>query len=321
MFTREKLYNGVEKYADSFGSHLEDGRLSSVASSAANNNFNIMVERTKMRPLACGSLTQKQALVLLASLLCASFSVLMRLNWFSVAVGSASMLLVVGYPLAKRYTYWPQFILVWNNQFLRLDIQTCNKLVAGATLNWGVLIAWAEMLPQDQFYTYLDNLAAGLTFNWGVLLGWSAIRGSLSMASIALYLAALQWTIIYDTIYAHQDKTDDIMIGVKSTALRFGRATKVWLSSFSGITIAGLGIAGFLAEQTWPYYLSLAGTSAHLMWQVATVNIDDSKDCWRKFKSNQWIGVMLFVGIAAGTLLKEKKTVNENIQLDGFDES
>ncbi|KIH47080.1 4-hydroxybenzoate octaprenyltransferase domain protein [Ancylostoma duodenale] len=146
-----------------------------------------------------------------------------------------------------------------------------------------------------------------LTFNWGALLGWSAIQGSLSSVPIALYLAALQWTLLYDTIYAHQDKADDIMIGVKSTALRFGENTKLWLTGFGSAAVAGLGLAGHLADQTWPYYVALAATSAQLGWQIGTVNIDDSSDCWKKFRSNQWLGAILFAGIVAGTLLKEEK--------------
>ncbi|KAK6742582.1 hypothetical protein RB195_010065 [Necator americanus] len=228
-------------------------------------DFDRQVERTKLRPLACGSLNDRQAISLLAALLSASFAVLLQLNWFSVAVGSASTVLVVSYPLAKRFTYWPQFVL-------------------------------------------------GLTFNWGALLGWSAIEGSLSSASIALYLAAIQWTLLYDTIYAHQDKADDIMIGVKSTALRFGENTKLWLGGFGCAAIAGLGLAGYLAEQTWPYYVALAATSAHLGWQVGTVKINDGNDCWKKFKSNQWFGVILFTGIVIGTLMKERR--NEDVKKD-----
>uniref|UniRef100_A0A0N4VTW0 4-hydroxybenzoate polyprenyl transferase n=1 Tax=Haemonchus placei TaxID=6290 RepID=A0A0N4VTW0_HAEPC len=266
-------------------------------------------------------LTDKQAIALLGGLLATSLTVLLQMNWFSVAVGSASMFLVVVYPLAKRYTYWPQFVL-------------------GATLNWGVLIAWAELLPRDQFYTVLplyvstvlhtviyDTIYSqvlptiGLTFNWGALLGWSAIEGSLSSAPIALYLAALQWTLLYDTIYAHQDKTDDIMIGVKSTALRFGDNTKPWLCGFGTAAIAGLGLTGYIVEQTWPYYIALAGTAAHLAWQVCTVNINDSNDCWKKFKSNQWMGAILFAGIVAGTYLKkEKKDSHSKVNNDDLDE-
>nr|CDJ94315.1 UbiA prenyltransferase domain containing protein [Haemonchus contortus] len=231
------------------------------------------VERTKNRPLACGSLTEKQAIALLGGLLATSLTVLLQMNWFSVAVGSASMLLVVVYPLAKRYTYWPQFVL-------------------GATLNWGVLIAWAELLPRDQFYTVLP-----------------------------LYVSTVLHTVIYDTIYSHQDKTDDIMIGVKSTALRFGDNTKPWLCGFGTAAIAGLGLTGYIVEQTWPYYVALAGTAAHLAWQVGTVNINDSNDCWKKFKSNQWMGAILFAGIVAGTYLKkEKKDSHSEVNNDDLDE-
>ncbi|EYC20365.1 hypothetical protein Y032_0022g589 [Ancylostoma ceylanicum] len=150
----------------------------------------------------------------------------------------------------------------------------------------------------------------GLTFNWGALLGWSAIQGSLSSVPIALYLAALQWTLLYDTIYAHQDKADDIMIGVKSTALRFGENTKLWLTGFGSAAVAGLGLAGHLADQTWPYYVALAATSMQLGWQIGTLNIDDSSDCWKKFRSNSWLGAILFAGIVAGNLLKEEKKID-----------
>lgn len=165
-----------------------------------------------------------------------------------------------------------------------------NKLIAGATLNWGVLIAWAEMMPQHQFYIVFP-----------------------------LYFATVLYTVVYDTIYSHQDKADDIMIGVKSTALRFGATTKYWLGGFSIVKIAGLGLVGHLAEQTWPYYLALAGTAAHLAWQVGTVNIDDGNDCWRKFKSNQWLGAILFIGIVAGTYLKQKNSAEHGkFELDEF---
>ncbi|KHJ83664.1 4-hydroxybenzoate octaprenyltransferase domain protein, partial [Oesophagostomum dentatum] len=153
----------------------------------------------------------------------------------------------------------------------------------------------------------LRFLYTGLTFNWGALLGWSAVQGSLSSTPIALYLAALQWTLLYDTIYAHQDKADDIMIGVKSTALRFGDNTKYWLSGFGSAAVAGLALTGHLAEQTWPYYAALAATAMHLGWQVGTLKINDGSDCWRKFKSNQWMGAILFAGIVAGTLMKDKE--------------
>ncbi|VDM68337.1 unnamed protein product [Strongylus vulgaris] len=163
-------------------------------------------------------------------------------------------------------------------------------------------------------------LAPGLTFNWGALLGWSAIQGSLSSTPIALYIAALQWTLLYDTIYAHQDKTDDIMIGVKSTALRFGDNTKLWLSGFGAATVGGLFLTGHLAEQTWPYYVALAATSLHFGWQIGTLKINDKSDCWKKFKSNQWLGAILFAGIIASTLLKENESIDLKSDIDDNNE-
>uniref|UniRef100_A0A8R1I127 4-hydroxybenzoate polyprenyltransferase, mitochondrial n=1 Tax=Caenorhabditis japonica TaxID=281687 RepID=A0A8R1I127_CAEJA len=105
--------------------------------------------------------------------------------------------------------------------------------------------------------------------------------------------------------FSFQDKADDIMIGVKSTALRLGADTKKWLSAFGVGTVASLTACGMASDQTWPYYVALAATSAQLGWQIGTVNIDNGTDCWNKFKSNSWMGAILFAGIVASTLLKE----------------
>ena len=78
--------------------------------------------------------------------------------------------------------------------------------------------------------TFWPQAILGLTFNWGALLGWSTVTGELSFTAVALYFAGFFWTLGYDTIYAHQDKTDDALIGVKSTALKFGHKTKPWLT-------------------------------------------------------------------------------------------
>lgn len=94
------------------------------------------------------------------------------------------------------------------------------------------------------------------------------------------------------------------MIGVKSTALKFGDKTKKWLSGFSTITMSGLFLAGYMADQTWPYYLAILATSGHLAWQIKTVDLNNSNDCWEKFKSNHYLGALLFAGIVAGNLLK-----------------
>ena len=103
------------------------------------------------------------------------------------------------------------------------------------------------------------------------------------------------------------------MIGVKSTALRLGEDTKKWLSAFGVGTVASLTACGMASDQTWPYYVAPAATTAQLGWQVGTVDIDNGSDCWDKFKSNSWMGIILFSGIVASTLLKEVGELNDSI--------
>ncbi|XP_024986959.1 4-hydroxybenzoate polyprenyltransferase, mitochondrial isoform X1 [Cynara cardunculus var. scolymus] len=157
--------------------------------------------------------------------------------------------------------------------------------------------------PLMKRITFWPQAYLGLTFNWGALLGWSAIRGSLDPAVVLpLYLSGVCWTLVYDTIYAHQDKEDDKIVGVKSTALRFGDSTKKWVSGFGIACISGLALSGFNANIGWPYYVFLAGASGQLAWQIWTVDISSGADCSRKFVSNKWFGAIVFGGILIGRL-------------------
>lgn len=117
--------------------------------------------------------------------------------------------------------------------------------------------------------TYWPQLILGMTFNWGALLGWSAIHGSCDWSvCLPLYTAGICWTILYDTIYAHQDKVDDLLLGIKSTALKFGKKTKLYLSGFGASMIAGLITSGLVVDQTLPYYISVGLVGSHLVHQV-----------------------------------------------------
>ncbi|XP_042004340.1 4-hydroxybenzoate polyprenyltransferase, mitochondrial-like, partial [Salvia splendens] len=107
--------------------------------------------------------------------------------------------------------------------------------------------------PLMKRLTYWPQAYLGLTFNWGALLGWAAVRGSLDLSVvIPLYASGVFWTLVYDTIYAHQDKEDDMRVGVKSTALRFGDSTKVWISGFGAACISSLALSGLNANLEWP---------------------------------------------------------------------
>ncbi|XP_059619944.1 4-hydroxybenzoate polyprenyltransferase, mitochondrial [Phlebotomus argentipes] len=185
-------------------------------------------------------------------------------------------------------------------------------------LNWYSVVLGASSLglvviyPLAKRVTYWPQLVLGMTFNWGALIGWSATQGAVNWsACLPLYAAGICWTIIYDTIYAHQDKVDDALLGIKSTALRFGDKTKLWLMGFSVAMTSGLTTCGLLCNQSWPYYASVALVTAHVVHQISTLNIHNPQDCAKKFISNHQVGLLLFVGILLGTLLQnaEKKTL------------
>jgi 4-hydroxybenzoate polyprenyltransferase len=147
--------------------------------------------------------------------------------------------------------------------------------------------------------TYWPQAFLGLTFNWGALLGWAAVEGGLAWPAGLIYAGGIAWTLGYDTIYAHQDKEDDALIGVKSSALALGANTRPWLWVFYGLTTAGFAAAGALADAAWPFYLGLAAAALLFVWQTKTLKIDDPADCLKKFKNNFWVGALFFAGIVA----------------------
>jgi 4-hydroxybenzoate polyprenyltransferase len=151
--------------------------------------------------------------------------------------------------------------------------------------------------------TYWPQVFLGLNFNWGALVGWTAVTGALGWPALWLYLGGVSWTIGYDTIYAHQDKQDDAVIGVKSSALALGERTRPWLFLFYAVAVLLWALAGravWLSEWFWA---GLAGAALQLAWQAARVNIDQPTDCLAKFRSNRTVGWMLLAGIVAGHLI------------------
>lgn len=151
------------------------------------------------------------------------------------------------------------------------------------------------LYPLAKRVTFWPQLVLGVAFNWGALVGWAAVRGGLETPAILLYAAGILWTLGYDTIYAHQDKADDAEIGVKSTALLFGRQTRPWLAGFYAGTTALLVAAGLSVEAAWPFYAALTAAALHFAWQVVTIDLDDPKDCLVKFKSNRDAGLAVVI--------------------------
>jgi len=152
--------------------------------------------------------------------------------------------------------------------------------------------------------THWPQAVLGLAFSWGALMGWAAVFGRLDLAPVLLYAACMAWTIGYDTIYAHQDKEDDALIGLKSTALKFGERTKPWMVLFYGVAIAGIGAAGWLAGAGPVFLFGLALGAAHLGWQIATLDVNDGDNCLKRFRSNRDFGAIIFIALVAEAALR-----------------
>jgi 4-hydroxybenzoate polyprenyltransferase len=142
--------------------------------------------------------------------------------------------------------------------------------------------------------TYWPQIFLGLAFSWGALMGWPAAFGRLDAPALMLYAGSISWVIGYDTIYAHQDREDDLMIGIKSTALLFGENTRPMLAGFCAGAVVLIGIAGLMAGGGLIFVLGMIAFAAHLAWQVLRLDIDDSAHCLKLFKSNRDAGLILF---------------------------
>lgn len=234
------------------------------------------VARTKTRPLAAGILNPTQAIGWLAVQLSAGLAVLVSLPHTEYCFwwGSASLPLVVAYPLMKRFFDYPQLVL-------------------------------------------------GLCFNWGAFMGWAAAHGTMDYSVILpLYASGVAWTIGYDTLYAHQDKEDDAKLGLKSTAITFGKfgstsedsdddsQHKRVLYGLAAATYASWMLAGHndfvgIHESYVPfgsYSLGVTSAYAHLIWQIRTSDLSDPHNLAERFRSNAKVGGIVFGSIIAGKM-------------------
>lgn len=206
------------------------------------------VARTRGRPLPAGDVTVFQAVCLLGVLCLTGLIVLLQFNWFTIALGAASLLVVAVYPFMKRITGMPQAVL-------------------------------------------------GLAFSWGALVGWSAVFGSLSLAPVLLYLAAVFWTIGYDTIYALQDIEDDAVVGIRSSARTFGQHTQLAIGVCHALAVALALAAVILAGGGFLALLAVGLFGLHLARQVSQVPGLDPPRALAVFKSNRGAGLILGAGL------------------------
>ena len=165
-------------------------------------------------------------------------------------------------------------------------------------------LAVVAIYPFMKRITYWPQIVLGLAFSWGALMGWPATFARLDLPALLLYAGAISWVIGYDTIYAQQDREDDALIGIKSTALLFRERTKPMLALFYALAVALIALAGWSAGAGLLFALGLLAFAAHLAWQIARLDVDDPIDCLVVFKSNRDAGLILFAGLVLDAALR-----------------
>ena len=220
-----------------------------IVNDILDRKYDILVDRTKNRPIASGKISTKLGLIYVVILCLVAFLILVQFNLTTILLGLASMPFAFSYPLMKRYTYWPQLFL-------------------------------------------------GFTFNYGLIMAWFSINSQFSYIPIVFYFGAIFWTLAYDTIYGFQDIKDDEIIGVKSTSIKFKTNPKLFIFVCYLIFILLQIISGVLMEFNHYYFIGIMIISCHLLiFQTLKLNISNTNVCLKKFKSNNFLGLIIFLNI------------------------
>ena len=171
-----------------------------------------------------------------------------------------------------------------------------------ATVSLGIAsLGIVAVYPFMKRITHWPQAVLGLAFAWGALMGWCAVFASLALPALLLYGGTVAWTIGYDTIYAHQDKEDDALLGLKSSAIRLGDATRPWLAVFYSIAALMFIGAGLTAGAGPVFVAIMALACAQLAWQVLTIDVEDADNCLVRFRSNRDFGAIVFLAFIVET--------------------
>lgn len=186
---------------------------------------------------------------------------------------------------------------------LMLGATILLTLPSTAIILGAIIIIPIFVYPFMKRVTYWPQLFLALTINWGALMGWAAVNDAISLPAVMIYIACMFWTLGYDTIYAHQDKEDDMLLGIKSTALKFGSYTKKYVYTFYAITTILFWFSGIVTGSGILFHVFLIIAAFQLYWQANSVNLDDAKDCMAKFSSNRYYGLIVFIGVILGKVV------------------
>lgn len=224
-----------------------------VINDFADRHVDGAVERTRLRPIASGTVTVVEAVQLFILLLLIAALLLFFLNWQTMLLSLVAVALASIYPFMKRYTHLPQLVL-------------------------------------------------GAAYSWGIPMAFMATQQQLPSLVWYLYLANLLWTVAYDTFYALVDKPDDLKIGIKSTAILFGRFALPIIALLQISALLLLVYVGYKANLHWVYYLSLIIAAAGFIYQHIIAQ-QNRENCFKAFLHNHYVGLVIFLGIAASYAL------------------
>jgi 4-hydroxybenzoate polyprenyl transferase len=151
--------------------------------------------------------------------------------------------------------------------------------------------------PFMKRFTYWPQIFLGIVFNLGVIMGWTSVKGLIDVSAILIYIGCIFWTLGYDTMYAFQDIEDDSKIGVKSSAMKVKSRPKEWLGMFYIVFVFFMISALVYAKTNVVIFLFMIFPIVHLYWQLNTLDLNNEEDCLRKFKSNAFLGLLVFCAL------------------------
>ena len=280
------------------------------------------VARTRLRPLARGALTAPRALAFVAGNLLLGLAVLLQFPAACLLYGVPSLLLVAAYPLAKRVTYYPQFVLgltfSWGALmgFPALGVDFLGLAPAAAPVAEALLgVHGAEVLGLDA--------ASAAAYTSGSVGGGGGTKTHALAAATLLYASNVSWTVLYDMIYAHMDIRDDARAGIKSIALAHPTAAKT-RRVLGALAVAQVGLlagAGVAAGSGPTFFVgSCGGAALSLGYMIRRVNLEDVRDCWWWFANGCWItGGLIAAGLGVDYLVRYLEAKKEEGEGEGED--
>jgi 4-hydroxybenzoate polyprenyltransferase len=219
-----------------------------VINDYADRNIDGDVARTKLRPMARGSVSEREALLLFILLALLAFGLVLMLNGLSVILSFVALAIATVYPFMKRVTYFPQVVL-------------------------------------------------GMAFSMAIPMAFAAVLDEIPTSAWLLYVANLLWVLAYDTLYGMVDKTDDLKIGVKSTAIFFGEADLQITATIQVMFLFGMLLVGAQFNLNYFYYIGLLVASCLIAWQIYSCRNHQPKKCFKAFLNNNWVGLAIFIGV------------------------